>query len=47
MSNQQQGANDAPKTTTPVEIKPDAQQNQGDGKPSSDKPGSEKPAQQK
>jgi hypothetical protein len=47
MSNQQQGTNDAPKKPTPAEIKPDAQQNQGDGKPSSDKSGSEKPAQQK
>ena len=44
MSNQQQGSNDAPKTPvpTPAEIKPDNQQNQGDGKQ-----GSEKPAQQK
>jgi hypothetical protein len=42
MSNQQQGSNDAPKTPTPTETKPDAQQNQSDGKQ-----GSEKPAQQK
>jgi hypothetical protein len=42
MSSQQQGSNDAPKTPTPTEAKPDAQQNQGDGKQ-----GSEKPAQQK
>jgi hypothetical protein len=42
MSNQQQGSNDAPKTPTPTEIKPDTQQNQGDAKQ-----GAEKPAQQK
>ena len=42
MSNQQQGANDAPKTPTPAEAKPGTQQNQGDSKQ-----GSEKPAQQK
>ena len=42
MSNQQQGANDAPKTPTPTETKPDAQQNQGDGKPVSDKPAQQK-----
>lgn len=42
MSNPQQGSNDAPKTPTPAETKPDNQQNQGDGKQ-----GSEKPAQQK
>jgi len=42
MSNQQQGSNNAPTAPTPPETKPDAQQNQGDGKQ-----GSEKPAQQK
>jgi hypothetical protein len=42
MSNQQQGANDAPKTPAPTETKPGTQQNQGDGKQAS-----EKPAQQK
>ena len=41
MSNQQQGSTDAPKTA-PTETKPAPQQNQGDGKP-----GTEKPAQQK
>jgi hypothetical protein len=42
MSNQQQGSNESPKTPTPGETKPTPQQNQGDGKP-----GSEKPQQQK
>ena len=42
MSNQQQGSNEAPKTTPQNETKPAPQQNQGDGKQ-----GSEKPAQQK
>jgi len=37
MSNQQQGSNEAPKTPTPSETKPTPQQNQGDGKPGSDK----------
>lgn len=42
MSNQQQGTNDAPKTPTPPETKPDTQQNQGDAKPGSDKPAQQK-----
>ena len=37
MSNQQQGSNEAPKTPAPTETKPDAQQNQGDGKQGSEK----------
>jgi hypothetical protein len=42
MTNQQQGSNEAPKTSTPSETKPVPQQNQGDGKSDN-----EKPAQQK
>ena len=42
MSNQQQGSNEASQTVTPSATKPAPQQNQGDGKP-----GSEKPQQQK
>jgi len=38
MSNQQQGSNDTPKTPAPTGTKPDAQQNQGDGKQGSEKP---------
>jgi hypothetical protein len=38
MSNPQQGANEAPKTPAPSETQPTPQQNQGDGKPGSEKP---------
>lgn len=42
MTNQQQGSNEAPKTTSPSETKPAPQQNQGDSKPNTDKPAQQK-----
>jgi hypothetical protein len=38
MTNPDQAANETPKTSTPSEAKPAPQQNQGDGKPSTEKP---------
>jgi hypothetical protein len=37
MTNPEQTANETPKTSTPSEAKPAPQQNQGDGKPSTEK----------
>ena len=41
-NNQQGNSNEAPKTVTPDEAKPGAQQNQGDSKPDTDKPAQQK-----
>ena len=41
MTNQQQGSNEAPKTT-PAENKPTPQQNQGDRKPDAEKSNQQK-----